>query len=83
MIGKTSIRITCYDVSSVNFIEAIDIPPVLVVLAIVLQIVITYQIPAPRGAFFHDGILLICKLPTQQRVLVAGDLNLAHVVWGC
>ena len=48
----------------VNFIEAIDIPPVLVVLAIVLQIVITYQIPAPRGAFFHDGILLICKLPT-------------------
>ena len=69
--------------SSVNFIEAIDIPPVLVVLAIVLQIVITYQIPAPRGAFFHDGILLICKLPTQQRVLVAGDLNLAHVVWGC
>ena len=64
----------------VNFIEAIDIPPVLVVLAIVLQIVITYQIPAPHGAFFHDGILLICKLPTQQRVLVAGDLNLAHVV---
>ena len=54
-----------------------------VLVAIVLQIVITYQIPAPRGAFFHDGILLICKLPTQQRVLVAGDLNLAHVVWGC
>ena len=61
----------------------IDIPSVLEVLPVVLEIeketlllVIVYRVPVALGTFTGDLILLISELPTQHRVLIVGDFNL-------
>ena len=53
----------------------IDIPSVLEVLPVILEIeqqtlllVIVYCIPGPLGTFIDDFILLINELPTQHRI---------------
>ena len=63
----------CYNVNKVNIMEAIEIPSVLEVLPIVLEIeketillVIVYRMPGPLGSFIGDFISLINELPTQD-----------------
>ena len=69
MVGKISIRIQhglalCYNVSKVNIIEVIEIPSVLEVLPIVMEIekktfllVIVYCMPDPFGSFIDGSSL--------------------------
>ena len=74
--------------SKVNIIEVIEIPSVLEVLPIVLEIeeetfllVRVYCMPGPLGSFTDDFILLINELPAQHRMLIVGDQMLPeHVV---
>ena len=77
----------CYNVSKVNIIEVIDIPSVLEILPIVLEIeketfllVIVYLMPGPLGSFIDDFILLINQLPTQHRMLIVSDFNLDQML---
>ena len=77
----------CSNVGKVNMIEVIEIPSVLEVLPIVLEIekesillVIVYRMPAHRGSFIDDFISLINELPTQQRMLIVGDFNLDQIL---
>ena len=67
--------------------EAIEIPSVLEVLPIVLEIeketillVIVYRMPGPLGSFIGDFISLINELPTQHRMLIVGDFNLDQMM---
>ena len=62
----------CYNLSKVNIIEVIEIPSVLEVLSIVLEIeretillVIMYYMPGPLGSFIDDFISLINELPNS------------------
>ena len=73
----------CYNVSKVNIIEVIEIPIVLEVFSILLEIeretillVIVYRMPGPLGSFIDYFISLINKLPTQHRMLIVDDFNL-------
>ena len=73
----------CYNLSKVNIIEEIEIPSVLKVLAIVLEVenetfslLIVYHMPGPLSSFIDVFILLINELPTQHRMLIVGDFNL-------
>ena len=77
----------CYNVSKVNIIEVIDIPSVLEVLPIVLEIekqifllVIVYHMSGPLGSFIDDFILLINELPRQYSILIVGDFDLDHML---
>ena len=67
--------------------EAIEIPNVLEVLPIVLEIeketillVIVYRMPGPLGSFIGDFISLINELPTQHRMSIVGDFNLDQML---
>ena len=73
--------------SKVNIIDVIEIPSVLEVLPIVLEIeketnlfVIVYPMPGPLDFFIDDFISLIHELPTQHRMLVVGDFNLDQML---
>ena len=73
--------------SKVNIIDVIEIPSVLEVLPIVLEIeketnlfVIVYPMPGPLDSFIDDFISLIHELPTQHRMLVVGDFNLDQML---
>ena len=77
----------CYNVSKVKIIEVIEIPNVLEVLPIVLEIkketillVIVYHIPGPLGSFINIFISLINELPTQHRMLIVCDFNLDQML---
>ena len=77
----------CYNVSKVDIIEVIEIPSVLEVLSIVLEIeretillVIVYHMPGPLGSFIEDFTSLISGLPTQDRMLIVGDINLDQML---
>ena len=77
----------CYNVSKVDIIEVIEIPSVLEVLSIVLEIeretillVIVYHMPGPLGSFIEDFTSLISGLPTQHRMLIVGDINLDQML---
>ena len=77
----------CYNLSKVNIIEVIEMPSVLEVLSIVLEIeretillVIMYYMPGPLGSFIDDFISLINELPTQHRMLIAGDFYLDQML---
>ena len=72
MIGKNAQHglALCYNASKVNITEVIEIPSVLEVLPIVLEIeketillVTVYRIPGPLGSFIHDFTSLINELP--------------------
>ena len=72
----------CYHASKVNIIEVIEIPSVLEVLPIVLEIeketillVIVYRIPGSLGSFIDDFISMINELPAQHSMLVVVDFN--------
>ena len=61
----------------------IDIPSVLEVLPVVLEIereilllVLVYCMSGPLGTLIDNFILLINELPTQRRILIYGDFNL-------
>ena len=76
----------CYNMSKIN-IEVNEIPTVLEVLPIVLEIEretsvleIVYRIPGPLGFFIDDFISLINELPTQHRMLIVGDFNLDQML---
>ena len=76
----------CYNESNVN-IEVIEIPGVLEVLRIVLEIereaillVIVYRMPGPLASFIDDFISLINELPTQHWMLIIGDFNLDQML---
>ena len=76
-----------YNVSKEHVIEVIEIPSVLEVLSIVLEIeretillVIMYYMPGPLGSFIDDFISLINELPTQHRMLIVGDFNLDQML---
>ena len=65
----------------------IDIPSVLAVLLVVLEIekeilllIIVYCIPGLLGTFIYDFILLIRELPTKHRILIVGDFNLDQML---
>ena len=67
----------------VNIIEVTDIPSVLKVLIIKLEmeketllLAIVYCILGPLGSFIDDVILLINELPTHHSMLIVGDFNL-------
>ena len=71
----------------VNIIEVIDIPSVLEVLPIALEIeqetfllVMVYSMPVPVGSFIDDYILLINELLTQGRMLIVVDFNLDQLL---
>ena len=71
-----------YNVSKVNMIEVIEIPSVLEVLPVVMEIekesyllVIVHCMPGPLGSFIDDFILLINELSAQHRMLIIGDFN--------
>ena len=73
--------------SKVNIIDVIEIPSVLEVLPIVLEIeketnlfVIAYPMPGPLDSFIDDFISLIHELPTQHRMLVVVDFNLDQML---
>ena len=73
--------------NKVNIIEVIEIPSVLEVLPIVLEIeketillVIVYRMRGPLGSFIDGFISMIIELPTQHRMLVVGDLNLNQML---
>ena len=73
--------------SKVNIIDVIEIPSVLEVLPIVLEIeketnlfVIVYPMPGPLDSFIDDFISLIHELPTQHRMLVVVDFNLDQML---
>ena len=77
----------CYNLSKVNIIEVIEMPSVLEVLSIVLEIeretillVIMYYMPGPLGSFIDNFISLINELPTQHRMLIAGDFYLDQML---
>ena len=77
----------CYNVSKVDIIEVIEIPSVLEVLSVVLEIeretillVIVYHMPGPLGSFIEDFTSLISALPTQHRIVIVGDINLDQVL---
>ena len=77
----------CYNVSEVDIIEVIEIPSVMEVLSIVLEIeretillVIVYHMPGPLGSFIEDFTSLISALPTQHRIVIVGDINLDQVL---
>ena len=77
----------CYNVSKVDIIEVIEIPSVLEVLSIVLEIeretillVIVYHMPGPLGSFIEGFTSLISALPTQHRMLIVGDINLDQML---
>ena len=77
----------CYNMSKVNIIEVIEIPSVLEVLPMVLEkeketilLVIVYCMLGPLGSFIDDFISLINELPTQHRMLTAGDFNLDQML---
>ena len=77
----------CYNVNKVNIIEVIEIPSVLEVLLIVLEIeretillAIVYRMPGPLVSFIDDFISLINELPTQHRMLIVGDFNLDQML---
>ena len=76
----------CYNVNKVNIIEVIEIPSVLEVLPIVLEIeretillVKAYRMP-DLSSFIDDFISLINELPTQHRMLIVGDFNLDQML---
>ena len=65
----------------------IDIPGVFEILPVELDIeketsflVKVYCIPCPLGTFIDDFIILINELPTQHRILAAGDFNLDQML---
>ena len=67
----------------VNIIEVIEIPSVLKILPIVLEIEKetffignSVGMSGPLVSFIDDFILLINELPTQHRMLIVGDFNL-------
>ena len=75
----------CYNVSKANIIEVIDIPSILEVLSRVLGIekenfllVIVYHMLVALGCFIDDFILLNNELPTQLRMSIVGDSNVAQ-----
>ena len=77
----------CYNMSKVNIIGVTDIPSVLEVLSIVLEIekktfllLIVYCMPGPLGSFIDNFILLINELPIQHRMLIAVDFNLDQML---
>ena len=77
----------CYNVNKVKIIEVIEIPSVLEVLPIVLEIeneaillVIVYHMPGPLCSLIGDFISLINEWPTQHRMLIVGDFNLDQVL---
>ena len=77
----------CYNVNKVNIIEVIEIPSVLEVLPVVLEIeketillVIVYLMPGLLGSFIAGFISMIIELPTQHRMLVVEDLNLNQML---
>ena len=79
--------VVCYNVSKVNIIEVIEIPSVLEVLLIVLEIeretillAIVYRMPGPLVSLIDDFISLINELPTQHRMLIVGDSNLDQML---
>ena len=77
----------CYKVDKVNIIEVIQIPSVLEILPVVLEIeketillVIVYRMPGSLGTFIDDFILMLNELPTQHRMLIVGDFNLDQML---
>ena len=71
----------------VNIIEVIEIPSVMEVLPVVLEIeketillVILCHIPGPLDSFIDDFISLINELLTQHRRLIAGGFNLDQML---
>ena len=77
----------CYNVSEVDIIEVIEIPSVMEVLSIVLEIeretillVIVYHMAGPLGSFIEGFTSLISALPTQHRMLIVGDINLDQML---
>ena len=77
----------CYNVIKINIIEVIEIPSVLEVLPIVLEIqketillVIVYRMPGFLGYFIDDFISLINELPTQHRMMIFGDFNVDQML---
>ena len=73
--------------SKVNIIGVTNIPSVLEVLSIVLEIekktfllLIVYCMPGPLGSFIDNFILLINELPIQHRMLIAVDFNLDQML---
>ena len=83
---KDNIRIRnmswLYVTTQVN-IEVVDIPSVLEVLSVVLEIeketfllvVVQYHVPGPFASFIDYFILLISELGRQHRILNAGGFN--------
>ena len=75
--------------SKEHVIEVIEIPSVLEVLSIVLEIerdtillAMVYRMPGSLGSFIDDFISLINELPTQHRLLITGDFNLDQMLFG-
>ena len=73
--------------SKVNIIEVIEIPSVLEVLPIVLEIeretillLIVYHMPGPLDSFIDDIVSLINELATQHRMLTVGDFSLDQML---
>ena len=67
----------CYNVNKVNIIEVIEIPSVLEVLPVVLEIekeiillVIGNRMSGPPGSFIDNFFSLINELPTHYRMLI-------------
>ena len=75
-----------YKVSKVNIIEVIDIPSIIEILPIVLEVnketfllVIMCHGPGPVGSFIDNFTLLMNGLPIQHRILILGDFNLDQI----
>ena len=77
----------CYNMSKVNIIEVIEIPNVLELLPIVLEIekeaillLIVYRMPCPLGSFIDDFLSLINEPPAQHGMLIVDDFNLDQML---
>ena len=77
----------CCNVIKVKIIEVFEIPSVLEVLSIVLEIkkktmllIIVYYMLGPLGWFIDDFLTLVHELPTQHRMLIVGDFNLDQML---
>ena len=73
----------CCNASNTNIIEVINIPNVLDVLSIVLEIeketfllALVCHMLGPYDIFIDNFVLLINEPSTQYRILIAGDYNL-------
>ena len=75
--------------SKINIIEIIEVPSVLEILPIVLEIeketillATVYRMPGPLGSFIDDFISLVNELPTQHRMWIIEDINLDQMLLG-